>query len=409
MRDMRLAILSRGPRLYSTRRLVEEARKRDIDVNVLDPLQFSLTIGTEGVEILHKGEAVKIDASIPRIGHSITRHGVALLNQFEQIGIYAVNGGDGIRQSRDKLLASQILAKNGIRIPTTAYVRDLRDVEAAIHRVGGLPCVIKVSEGTQGQGVFLRHTLREARNLVEALLLGGKAILIQEYIAESHGKDIRVLVVGNKVVAAMRRRARGSEFRSNYHLNGTVESVELSPEAKNIARRAARVLGLGVAGVDLLEGIDGPLVLEVNSSPGLEGIERASKVNVAAAIIEHVIEDWEFADVNIGQLLRTQDGSGVLSLHLRNHPRLIGRKIDELFSQQLDIPVFALSRENDLIWNPEGGLQLRYDDVLICYGELEILRNTLRQSMKIASDLEFSSEFSDIKGSDFSGNSVTGK
>jgi len=387
LRDMRLAILSRGPRLYSTRRLVEEARKCNIDVNVLDPLQFSLSIGTENVEILHKGEPIRIDAAIPRIGHSITRHGVALLNQFEQIGIYAANSGEGIRLSRDKLLASQILAKNGIIIPTTAYVRDIRDVEAAIQRVGGLPCVIKVSEGTQGLGVFLRHTLREAKNLVEALLLGDKAVLIQEYIAESHGKDIRVLVVGDKVVAAMRRRARGSEFRSNYHLNGTIEAVTLSPEAETIARRAARVLGLGIAGVDLLEGEDGPLVLEVNSSPGLEGIEKASKVNVAAAIIEYVMDDWEFSDVNLSQLLRTQAGSSVLSIHLRNHPKLIGRNIEELFAEQIKMPLFAISRDNDLIWNPDGALQLRYDDVLICYGKTDTLRNTLKRAMKIDSNI----------------------
>jgi len=384
---MRLAILSRGPRLYSTRRLVEEARKCNIDVNVLDPLQFSLSIGTENAEILHKGEPIRIDAVIPRIGHSITRHGVALLNQFEQIGIYAANSGDGIRLSRDKLLASQILAKNGIKIPTTAYVRDIRDVDAAIQRVGGLPCVIKVSEGTQGQGVFLRHTLREAKNLVEALLLGDKAVLIQEYIAESHGKDIRVLVVGDKVVAAMRRRARGSEFRSNYHLNGTVEAVTLSPEAETIARRAARVLGLGIAGVDLLEGEEGALVLEVNSSPGLEGIEKASKVNVAAAIIEYIMDDWEFSDVNISQLLRTQTGSSVLSIHLRNHPKLIGRNIEELFAEQIKMPLFAISRDNDLIWNPDGALQLRYDDILICYGKTDTLRNTLKRAMKIDSNI----------------------
>jgi ribosomal protein S6--L-glutamate ligase len=350
-------------------------------------LQFSLSIGTENVEILHKGEPIRIDAAIPRIGHSITRHGVALLNQFEQIGIYAANSGEGIRLSRDKLLASQILAKNGIIIPTTAYVRDIRDVEAAIQRVGGLPCVIKVSEGTQGLGVFLRHTLREAKNLVEALLLGDKAVLIQEYIAESHGKDIRVLVVGDKVVAAMRRRARGSEFRSNYHLNGTIEAVTLSPEAETIARRAARVLGLGIAGVDLLEGEEGPLVLEVNSSPGLEGIEKASKVNVAAAIIEYIMDDWEFSDVNISQLLRTQTGSSVLSIHLRNHPKLIGRNIEELFAEQIKMPLFAISRDNDLIWNPDGALQLRYDDVLICYGKTDTLRNTLKRAMKIDSNI----------------------
>jgi ribosomal protein S6--L-glutamate ligase len=378
---MRIAILSRGPRLYSTRRLVEEGCKRGLDIAVLDPLKFGLTIGTDGVEILHRGEPVAFDAAIPRIGHSITRHGVALLNQFEQLGLYSANTGDSIRKSRDKLLASQILAKNGIRIPTTAYVRDLYDVETAIERVGGLPCIIKVSEGTQGQGVFLRHTLRESMNLVEALLLTGKAVLIQQYIAESHGKDIRALVVGDRVVAAMRRRARGREFRSNFHLNGTVESVELNEEYVNVARRAARVLGLNIAGVDLLEGADGPLVLEVNSSPGLQGIEAASGVNVAGYIIDFLIKDVDFADVDVGQLLRTNLDQGVLSLHLKHHPRLVGRSILELFSLGADIPVFALARGNDLLWNPDPELQLRFDDILICYGEFTALRQALKSAI----------------------------
>jgi ribosomal protein S6--L-glutamate ligase len=401
---MRIAILSRGPRLYSTRRLIEEGSKRGQDITVLDPLKFGLTIGTDGVEILHRGEPVSFDAAIPRIGHSITRHGVALLNQFEQMGLYSANTGDGIRKSRDKLLASQILAKNGIMIPTTAYVRDLYDVETAIERVGGLPCIIKVSEGTQGQGVFLRHTLREAMNLVEALLLTGKAVLIQQYISESHGKDIRALVVGDRVVAAMRRRARGREFRSNFHLNGTIEAVELNEEYVNVARRAARVLGLNIAGVDLLEGADGPLVLEVNSSPGLQGIETASGVNVAGHIIDFLIKDVDFADVDVGQLLRTNLDQGVLSLHLKHHPRLVGRSILELFSFDTDIPVFALARGNDLLWNPDPELQLRFDDVLICYGEFVALRQALKSAIGMGA-LPFPVNANE--GEDFEGYYVT--
>ncbi|MGY8701923.1 MAG: ATP-grasp domain-containing protein [Candidatus Poseidoniales archaeon] len=377
---MRLAILSRGPRLYSTRRLVEEARKRDCDVAVLDPLQFSLMIADDGVQILHKGERFIHDAVLPRIGHSITRHGVALIRQFEQLGIYTSNSSSGIIQSRDKLRASQILAKNKISIPSTAYVRDLRDVEKAIDEVGGLPVVIKVTQGTQGEGVFLRHTLRESTHLVEALLLTKKAVLIQEYIAESHGKDIRVLVVGDKVVASMRRKSRGREFRSNYHLNGIIEKVDLPLEYEELAKRAARVLGLKVAGVDLLEGADGPIVLEVNSSPGLEGIEKASNVNVAAHIIEFMIEDHVFTDIDMAQVMRTQPGQGALSLHLRNHPRLIGCTIGAIFPRDTEsIPVFALSRDKKLEWNPEPHTQLRFDDVMIFYGETRALRSALKK------------------------------
>ena len=375
----RLAVLSRGPRLYSTRRLVEEARLREMDVAVINPMQFSLFVAEQDIGILHQGQKFDYDAVIPRIGHSITKHGVAVLRHLEQLDVWTANTSQGILQSRDKLHSSQILARNRIPTPRTAYVRDMKDIERAIDAVGGLPVVVKVTQGTQGQGVFLRHTLRETGNLVQGLLVTGKAVLIQEYIAESHGKDIRALVVGGKVVACMRRKARGREFRSNYHLNGTVEKVEISEEYAEVARRAARVLGLNVAGVDLLEGNDGPLVLEVNSSPGLEGIEKASGVNVAGAIIDYVISESDFSEVNVDQLLKTIPGQGVLSVHLRNHPHLIGSPISEIF--KVEIPVFALSRAGDLIWNPDPEVQLRFGDSLICYGDLEQLRANIKRKI----------------------------
>jgi ribosomal protein S6--L-glutamate ligase len=209
----------------------------------------------------------------------------------------------------------------------------------------------------------------------------GRPILIQEYIAESHGKDIRALVVGDKVVASMRRKARGREFRSNYHLNGTIESVDLPEEFAEVARRAARVLGLHIAGVDLLESDQGPLVLEVNSSPGLEGIEKASGVNVAGEIIDFVISEASFSEVDLDQLMRTIPGQGVLSLQIRNHPNLVGERLCDLFKTSEIVPVLALSRDNSLIWNPDSELQLRYADILICYGELTELRSSLRQAI----------------------------
>ncbi|MDP6864746.1 MAG: RimK family alpha-L-glutamate ligase [Candidatus Poseidoniaceae archaeon] len=375
----RIAVLSRGPRLYSTRRLVEEARLRDVDVAVLDPMQFSLFVADQDIGILHGGNRFEFDAVIPRIGHSITRHGVSVLRHLEQLDVWCANSSTGILQSRDKLHSGQILARNRIPTPSTSYVRDMKDIERAIENVGGLPVVVKVTQGTQGQGVFLRHTIHETRNLVQGLLMTGKAVLIQQYIAESHGKDIRALVVGGKVVASMRRKARGREFRSNYHLNGTVEGVDLPEEYAEAACRAARVLGLNVAGVDLLEGTNGPLVLEVNSSPGLEGIEKASGVNVAGAIIDYVVSESDFSDVNVDQLLRTIPGRGVISVHMRNHPHLIGRPISDLFKGK--IPVFALSRAGDLIWNPEPELQLRFRDSLICYGDLAELREKFKQNL----------------------------
>jgi ribosomal protein S6--L-glutamate ligase len=342
-------------------------------------MQFSLFVAEQEIGILHQGNTFDYNAVIPRIGHSITKHGVSVLRHLEQLEVWTANSSQGILQSRDKLHSSQILARNRIPTPRTSYVRDMKDIERAIDAVGGLPAVVKVTQGTQGQGVFLRHTLHETKNLVQGLLMTGKAILIQEYIAESHGKDIRALVVGGRVVACMRRKARGREFRSNFHLNGTVESVDITEEYAEVACRAARVLGLNVAGVDLLEGHDGPLVLEVNSSPGLEGIEKASGVNVAGEIIDYVIGESDFSDVNVDQLLRTIPGQGVLSVHLRNHPHLIGRPINDLFKG--DIPVFALSRAGKLIWNPEPELQLRFHDSVICYGDLEQLRASIKRKL----------------------------
>ena len=384
--DLKLAVLSRGPRLYSTRRLVQEAKLRGIEVEVTDPMKFSLFVDDGAIDIHYAGEPFTHDAVVPRIGHSITKHGVAVLRHMEQLGIWTANTGQGILQSRDKLHASQILARNKIPVPKTTYVRDSIDVEPAIDFVGGLPVVIKVTQGTQGQGVFLRHTVHESRSLIQGLLLTGKSVLVQEYIAESHGKDIRALVVGDRVVAAMRRKARGREFRSNYHLNGTVEKVEISSEFEQQAVRAARVLGLNIAGVDLLEGNNGPLVLEVNSSPGLEGIEKASGINVAGEIIDYVMSEAAFSEVDLDQLLRTVPGSGVISLQLRNHPSMVGKMISDLFTYDNDVPLIALSRDSNLIWNPRLETQLRYDDVVICYGELNQLRKSLKKAILQSND-----------------------
>lgn len=374
---MRLAILSRGPRLYSTRRLKEEAMARGFESEILDPLQFTLAVGREAPLILHQGRSVRFDAVLPRIGHSITSHGVALLKHFEELGVYTANRGEGIRQSRNKLLAAQILSRNRVPIPRTAYVRDVNDVERAIDLVGGLPVVIKVAEGTQGRGVYLRHSYREASGLVNALLDLSHDVLIQQYIHESHGTDIRALVVGDEVVACMRRRARGREFRSNFHLNGIVEPYELSLEYEEVALRAARVLGLNIAGVDLLESSGGPLVLEINSSPGLEGIEMASGINVAAKVIEFLEKDAHFASVSVDQLMRTVRGHGVLPLHLSSHPWLVGERIADLFPRASS-PAFALSRDREMVWAPDSEMRLRYDDILICYGDLAQLRSSLR-------------------------------
>mgnify|MGYP001395672729 FL=1 len=286
--EPRLIILSRAPSLYSTKRMKEEAEAAGWDVRIIDPLKLSIVVDDDGGRLFHKGWPVDCDAVIPRIGHSITRRGVSVVRAFERMGVIVLNEGDGIQSSRDKLLASQKMNEGGVPIPITAQVGTWQDTRRAVSRVGGTPCVIKTNEGTHGSGVFLAQTEQQARQLVYQMLERGLRPLVQEYISESHGQDIRAFVVGGKVVASMRRKAKGSEFRSNFHLGGEVEKLAISDEYAEIACKAAQILGLEIAGVDMLESDRGPLVLEVNSSPGLEGIEAASGINVASRIIRNL-------------------------------------------------------------------------------------------------------------------------
>ena len=294
----RLVILSRGPKLYSTKRLASEAEKAGWDVKILDPLALTVIVDERGGKIFYRGWPVECEAIIPRIGYSITEEGVRRVRQFERMGVIVMNSSDGITRSRDKQIACQMMYSGNIPVPITAQVVSWEDTNRAISRVGGTPCVVKATEGTHGAAVFLAKTDQHARQLVYQMLERDMRPLVQEYIEESHGKDIRALVVGGKVVACMRRRANGDEFRSNFHLGGNVEKVTIDPDYEKIAIKAARILGLEIAGVDLLESDRGALVLEVNSSPGLEGIEKASEVNVAAAVSERLNELLEKREEN---------------------------------------------------------------------------------------------------------------
>ena len=286
--EPRLVILSRGPELYSTKRMFEEAEAAGWSVQILDPLKLTTVVDDDGVKVFNKGWPVDCDAIIPRIGNSITNRGVPIVKAFERMGVIVLNEGDGISNSRDKLMACQMMSESGIPVPITAHVGTWQDTRRAISRVGGTPCVVKVTEGTHGSGVFLAHTEQQARQLVYQMLERDMRPLVQEYIKESHGQDTRAFVVGGKVVAAMRRKARGSEFRSNFHLGAKVEKLDIPEKYAEIACKAAEIMGLDIAGVDLLDSSRGALVLEVNSSPGLEGIEAASGVNVASKIIQHL-------------------------------------------------------------------------------------------------------------------------
>jgi len=284
---MRLAILSRQPELYSTRALVEAAKQRGHAVSVLDTLQFDIRISKRNPELFYRGELLTgVDAVLPRIGASITFFGLAVVRQFEMMGVYCVNESQAIARSRDKLRCLQILSRHDIGMPPTVYTRQAEHVPGCIDRVDGPPVVVKLLQGTQGIGVVLAESTAAASSVIEAFHGLDQNILIQKYIQEAKGADIRALVVGRKVVAAMRRKAVAGEFRSNIHRGGHSKEIRLPAEYRKTALAAAGGLGLRVAGVDLIESKDGPMVMEVNSSPGLEGIQKATGVDVAGAVIE---------------------------------------------------------------------------------------------------------------------------
>lgn len=286
---MKIAILSRNRKLYSTRRLVEACNKRGHEAMVVDVLHSYMNIASSKPEVHVKGESLPtFDAIIPRIGASVTFYGTAVLRQFEMMGAYPLNESVAITRSRDKLRSLQLLSRRGIGMPNTGFAHDPDDIQDLIKMAGGTPLVIKLLEGTQGIGVVLAETKKAAESVIEAFM-GLKAnIMVQEYIKEAGGSDIRCFVVGDKVVAAIKRQAQPGEFRSNLHRGGSASLVKISPKERTTAIKAAKIMGLNVAGVDLLRSERGPLVMEVNSSPGLEGIETATGKDVASMIIEFI-------------------------------------------------------------------------------------------------------------------------
>jgi ribosomal protein S6--L-glutamate ligase len=283
---MKIALLSRDSTLYSSRRLVEAAKARGHEVRVLDVLRCYMNITSLRPEIHYKGEVLDdFDAVIPRIGASVTFYGTAVLRQFEMMGVYPLNESVAITRARDKLRALQLLARKGIGLPVTGFAHSPDDITDLLKMVGGAPTVIKLLEGTQGIGVVLAETQKAAESVVEAFMGLRANILVQEFIKEAGGSDVRCFVIGDKVVAAMKRQAKEGEFRSNLHRGGTASLTRITPEERSTAVRAARTMGLNVAGVDVLRSNHGPVVMEVNSSPGLEGIESATGKDVAGMII----------------------------------------------------------------------------------------------------------------------------
>jgi ribosomal protein S6--L-glutamate ligase len=293
-REMKIAMLARNAKLYSHRRLKEAAEARGHQMDIINTLRCTVNITSHRPSILYDGvELTGYDAVIPRIGASITQYGLAVLRQFEMMGVWPLNESVAIGRSRDKLRSMQIFAKHGLGLPVTAFAHDPKKTEEVLKITGGAPVVIKLLEGTQGIGVVLGETEKSAKSVIEAFRGANVNILVQEFIKEAGSSDIRIFVVGGKVVASMKRTGAPGDFRSNLHRGGSAKTVKITPEERSTAVRAAKVMGLNVAGVDILRANHGPVIMEVNSSPGLEGIEATTGLNVANKIIEFIEKNAE--------------------------------------------------------------------------------------------------------------------
>lgn len=380
---MKLAILSCSPNCYSTRRLREAAQQRGHNVKVLNTLKFAIDLEQGAPDLFFRQKRLsQYDAVLPRIGSSITYYGTAVVRQFEQMEVFCANSSSSIANSRDKLRSLQILSRHHIGIPQTAFVRDKKDVLPAIERVGGAPVVIKLIEGTQGVGVILANSINTAAGIVELLQSQKQSVLIQKFVKESKGRDIRAFVVGDQVVAAMRRVAQGQEFRSNVHRGGITEPVVLDEEYKETAVKAAQILGLRVAGVDLLEGKDGPQIMEVNSSPGLEGIEGCTQLDIAGSIIDYIAAQIDFPEIDLRQRLTVSRGYGVAEISIPEGSEYVGKTITESGLRENDITALTLHRGTKVIPNPRYSRQLEAGDRLLCFGKLEVMRGMTPQKIR---------------------------
>ncbi len=390
---MKLAILSTSPQCYSTRRLREAAEQRGFKAKVLNTLHFAIDLKQAEPDLYFRQKHLSdYDAVLPRIGASITYFGTAVVRQFEQMDVFCANSSSGISNSRDKLRSLQILSRHQIGIPQTTFVRDKKDVLPAIERVGGAPVVIKLLEGTQGIGVLLAESVNSAKAIIEMLQSQKQNVLIQKFVAESKGRDIRAFVVGDRVVAAMRRVAQGQEFRSNVHRGGHTEPVTLDESYCKTAVRAAQIMGLRVAGVDLLEGKNGPQIMEINSSPGLEGIERCTQLDVAGVIIDYIAAQVDFPEIDLRQRLTVSRGYGVTEIHIPEGSEYVGQEINQSGLRDKDINVLTLYRGTTVIPNPRSNRQLESGDRLLCFGKLELMRDlipmkTRRKRRPVVQDL----------------------
>jgi ribosomal protein S6--L-glutamate ligase len=375
---LKIAILSCSLGAYSTRRLREACVRRGHNTKVLHTLRFSLLVESGRPALFFRNKRIsRYDAIVPRIGASISGFGTAVVRQFEQMGVFSLNSSQAISCARDKLRSTQVLSRHGVGIPATAFARDRGSVLPSIAAVGGAPVVIKLLEGSQGIGVILAESTKIAEAIIETLQSARQSVVVQRFVRESRGRDVRALVVGDRVVAAMSRRAIGDEFRANVHRGGSAQKIALDPEFERTAIRAAQILGLHVAGVDMLESVDGPQVLEVNSSPGLEGIEATTGVDVAAAIVEHLEEQVEFPEFDLRQRLTLKSGYGVVEFTVHSGSEFAGRTLAELALRDRDVQVLSITRKGAVIPNPRGAECVLAEDALVCFGRYATLKALL--------------------------------
>lgn len=373
---MNIAILSRAPSAYSTKRIRQACLARGHETAVLDTLRFAIQVEEGRPTLSYENKPMgTVDAVIPRIGASISFFGTAVVRQFEQIGVFSLNSSHSISVSRDKLRSLQILSRHAVGIPPTAFVQDHASLIPAIERLGGTPVIIKLLEGTQGVGVILANEIHVAQAIIETLQSARQNVLIQRFVRESRGRDVRAFVVGGRVVAAMRRIAKDGEFRSNVHRGGRCEGISLDLAYERTAIHAAQILGLRVAGVDMLESADGPQVMEVNSSPGLEGIERASGVDVATAIVEEIEHQVLLPSPNVRELLTLKKGYGIAELTVDRDSALGNSEIEKTGLLERDVQVLSITRNGATIPSPKGSTRLLVGDSLLCFGKLITLRS----------------------------------
>lgn len=332
-------------------------------------MKFGMFVNPADPDLSYRGKPIShYDAIVPRIGTSITFYGTAVVRQFEQMGTYCLNTSESIMASRDKLRTMQILSRHRIGIAPTAFVKGQSDTLNAIQEMGGAPVIIKLLSGTQGIGVILAESNKVAEAIIETLTSVQQNVLVQKFVSESKGRDIRAFVIGNRVVAAMRRRAAGSEFRSNVHRGGSTEAIKLDPAYERTAVRAAQILNLEVAGVDMLEGKDGPVIMEVNSSPGLEGVESATGIDIAGCMIDYLAERIQFGNFDIRERLALTQGYSVTEFTVQKGASIAGKPISESGLRERDIVILRIVRGEQQIANPKGTRILEEGDHLLCYG-----------------------------------------